>query len=105
MIPKHPRYQAADEPEPDLLLKAYDIWSHNYMFKQTRRIEKSILDGQYAKERKRLNEVSNAANAHDLLVKAGQCQEPGLRTRQQVIRTLSKFLNYAVSKDSDYILN
>ena len=63
--------QAADEPEPDLLIKAYDIWSHDYMFKQTRRIEKSTLDGQYAKARKRLKEVSNATNAHDLLVKQG----------------------------------
>ena len=97
--------QAADEPEPDLLIKAYDIWSHDYMFKQTRRIEKSTLDGQYAKARKRLKEVSNAINAHDLLVKAGQCWEPGIRTRQQVIRTLAKFLRWGVSKDSDYILD
>ena len=63
---------AADEPEPDLLLKAFDIWSIDFMYKQTRRIEKSTLNGQYAKARKRLKEVSNAANAHDLLVKAGQ---------------------------------
>jgi len=96
---------AADEPEPDLLLKAFDIWSVDFMYKQTRRIEKSTLDGQYAKARKRLKEVSNAANAHDLLVKAGQCWEPGIRVREQVIRTLAKFLRWGVSKDSDYILD
>ena len=56
----------ADEPQPDLLLRAFDIWSVDYMYKQTRKIEKSTLDGQYAKARKRLSEVSNAANAHEL---------------------------------------
>ena len=95
----------ADEPQPDLLLRAFDIWSVDYMYKQTRKIEKSTLDGQYAKARKRLTEVSNAANAHDLLIKAGQCWEPGIRVRQQVIRTLAKFLRWGVSKDSDYILD
>ena len=95
----------ADEPQPDLLLRAFDIWSVDYMYKQTRKIEKSTLDGQYAKARKRLSEVSNAANAHDLLIKAGQCWEPGIRVRQQVIRTLAKFLRWGVSKDSDYILD
>ena len=95
----------ADEPQPDLLLRAFDIWSVDYMYKQTRKIEKSTLDGQYAKARKRLSEVSNAANAHDLLIKAGQCWEPGIRVRQQVIRTLAKFLRWGVSQDSDYILD
>ena len=95
----------ADEPQPDLLLRAFDIWSVDYMYKQTRKIEKSTLDGQYAKARKRLTEVSNAANAHDLLIKAGQCWEPGIRVRQQVIRTLAKFLRWGVSQDSDYILD
>ena len=94
---------AENEPNPNLLLEAWNSWG--VWIKGTGEVAEETWKNDYKKTEKRLKEVDTATNAHDLLVRIGAKWDPGIRQRQQAVRQVAKMLRWAVSKEGGFILS